>query len=312
MKPILIWNPQSNYANSRRGKPLTEQDKTSEIAAISQQLTTLEQQIDRAEAETRKHVEKRDELNERFKNLRKEIRELEAERDRLNEKVHTLKSQRDQARANIQPLLDEIEACNQKIVEFKEKVPRKSHQELQKELGDIEWKIQTTSFDKQEEKELMENVKQLESQLTVYKKIEQQTKKIVNLRKKLKQLDEQGDAFHKELSALAQKSQEIHEKMMDKIKESRKIKTEADTVHAAYLHTKEKAEPSKAQLRKLVGRRKKLQDSLREEDERKRKTMEKALKEKLESQAREKLQRGEKLSWEEFQLLSENDPETQD
>ena len=51
-------------------------------------------------------------------------------------------------------------------------------------------------------------------------------------------------------------------------------------------------------------------------EENKKKTKEQALKEKLEIEAKAKLQRGEKLSWEEFKLLTgdenESDSRTQD
>jgi uncharacterized coiled-coil DUF342 family protein len=62
-------------------------------------------------------------------------------------------------------------------------------------------------------------------------------------------------------------------------------------------------------MKELTEKKKKLQDAIREEDEEQKKTAEKALKEKLESQARSKLQRGEKLSWDEFQLLAGDDPQ---
>jgi uncharacterized coiled-coil DUF342 family protein len=68
-------------------------------------------------------------------------------------------------------------------------------------------------------------------------------------------------------------------------------------------------------MKEITEKKKKLQDAIREEDEKQKKTAEKALKEKLESQARDKLQRGEKLSWDEFQLLADDDsqdPQTQD
>jgi uncharacterized coiled-coil DUF342 family protein len=200
----------------------------------------------------------------------------------------------------------------QKLIELKKKTPKKSHRELQKEFEDIEWKIQTTSLDLQEEKRLIENVKQLETQLNVYKKIEQQNKKITELRKEHETLETKENAFHQELTATAQKSQEIHTNMLAKISESKNIKGEADSLHSAYLQAKEQAKPLNAEMKKLLEQRKKLQDAIREEDERKRKTAEQALKEKLGSQARDKLQRGEKLSWEEFQLLAEDDSKTQD
>ena len=45
-------------------------------------------------------------------------------------------------------------------------MPRERQQDLQEELDAIEWKIQTTSLDlQQEKKDLIENVKQLETLL---------------------------------------------------------------------------------------------------------------------------------------------------
>jgi len=294
---------------------LTEQQKTNEIARISQQLAALREQINNANAETKIHIEKRDKLNEQFKKLRQEIHELKTERNNLNEKVKTLKQQRDAARAKIRANIEEVKTHSQKITELKKKTPKESRRELQKEFEDIEWKIQTTPLDMQEEKRLIEKVKQLETQLNIYKKIDQHVKKIAELRKDLETLETNADAAHQELTETAKKSQEIHAKMIAKISESEKIKGEADSLHSAYIKAKEQVKPLHEEIKKLTEQRKRLQDAVREEDAKRKKNAEQALKEKLESQARDKLQRGEKLSWDEFKLLSEDDsqdPQTQD
>ena len=78
---------------------MTEQQKTNQIAAFNKQIATLREQINKANAETKVHIEKRDKLNEQFKKHRNDIRALENERNSLNEKVKTLKQQRETARA---------------------------------------------------------------------------------------------------------------------------------------------------------------------------------------------------------------------
>ena len=299
---------------------MTEQQKPGDIATLNQQRDSLDKQADQAKAETLKLIEKRDKLNEQFRQLRMETRELKAERDTINEKVHALKSQRDESRTTIHEVIEEIKAAREKIAELKKKTPKRSHTDLKKELGDIEWRIQTTSLDLTEEKKLIENVKQLETQLSAYRKIEKQAKRISDLQQGLKTLDETGDKLHTELSALAQKSQETHQKMLAKIDEAKRIKTEADSLHQTYLQARENAKQLNEERRKLAEQKRKLQESQnqlyesqRRQDDAARKTVEQALKEKLESEAREKLQRGEKLSWDEFQLLAEDDEsETQD
>ena len=288
---------------------MTEQDKSGEIARIDSQLSALREQVNSAGADTKGQVEKRDKLNEKFKKLRQEIREFKTERDNLNEKVKALKQQRDEARAKIKAQIEQIKAHNEKIAELTEKTPRENRRELQKEFDDIEWKIQTTPLDMQEEKRLMERVKQLETRLSVYKKIDQHIKQISELRKELEPIEAYADAVHKELTAMAERSQDIHAKMMTKIEESKEVKSEADSLHNAYIQEREQVRPLREEIKKLTAQKRKLQDAVREEDAKRKKGVEQALKEKLGSQAKDKLARGEKLSWDEFRLLAGDDSE---
>ena len=286
---------------------MTENQKTNEITIITQQLATLKEQISKANIETKPQFEKRDKLNEQFKKLRMETQELRNERNKLNEKVQSLKQQRDENRAKIKTIIEELKTHTQKISELKKKKPKQRHRDLQKELDDIEWKIQTTSLEMQEEKRLIENVKQLETKLAIYRKINRQIHEVSELRKELVTLEANADNTHQELTETAKKSQELHTKMMAKINESKTIKDEADSLHRAYVQAKEQIQLLYEEVKKLTGEKKRLQDIIQEEDKKRKKTEEQALKEKLESQARDKLQRGEKLSWNEFQLLSDDD-----
>jgi uncharacterized coiled-coil DUF342 family protein len=143
-----------------------------------------------------------------------EINQIKSERDALNEKVKLHKEQRDIIRAQAAPITDEINAIDEKIAELKKTVPRVSQRELQEELDAIEWKISTTSLDLPEEKRLVGEVKELEIQLKGYKKIDKKHEKIKELLVKRKEIDAQADVFHKELTELAKKSQELHATMM--------------------------------------------------------------------------------------------------
>ena len=291
---------------------MADQQKINEIAEINQRLAALKKQANKANAETKIYVEERDALNEQLREIRQEIYALTDERNTLNEKVKTLKLKRNEAQAKSRANIEEITGIRQKLAEMETKKPRRSYKELQKEFNDIEWKIQTTSLDLTEEKALIETVKKLETQLKLYKKIGQQNQKIAELQKELTVLRNQANALHQELAETAQKSQETHAKMLEKIKESEEIKSKADSLHAAYLKEKEKTKPLRSDIKKLIEQKVKLENAVREEDERKREKAEQALKEKLGSQAKDKLRRGEKLSWGEFQLLSEDDDQTQD
>ena len=311
MKPILIGNSQFYYFKSAMLTTLTTEEEITQIAAINQQLSSLEKQIDTAKIEERKLIEKRDKLNDEFRKIRQEINELRKERDSLNEKVQDLKMLRDETHSKIHASVEETKRITEKIEELKKKVPKRSNSDLQEELDAIEWKIQTTSLDLEEEKKLIETVKQLEKQLSAYKKIEKQRKKIIKLRNNIDTLSQQGDVFHNQLQGIVSRSQELHSKMLARILESKRIKAEADSVHSAYVQTREKTEPANLRYRGLLEQRKMLQILLKREEETKQKGKQQELKEKIVSEARAKLQKGEELSWDEFQLLSEDDSQAQ-
>ncbi|TRO53380.1 hypothetical protein E2P61_01425 [Candidatus Bathyarchaeota archaeon] len=285
------------------------QNKESEIDRINRQLSALREQTNSANADIRIQVQKRDNLNDKFKNLRQEINAFKNERDALNEKVKMLKQQREKTRAKIRTYIEEIKNNRQKIEELKKKTARENYRILQKEFDDIEWKIQTTSLDMKEEKRLVERVKQLETRLSVYRKIDHHIKKISELQKKLELFETNADATHKELTEIAERSQSTHAKMVAKIAESKNIKAEADKLHSTYIQEKEHAKPLSEKIKNLTEQKRKLQAAIRVEDEKRKKSVEQALKEKLGSQAKDKLQRGEKLSWEEFKLLTDEDSE---
>jgi uncharacterized coiled-coil DUF342 family protein len=209
-------------------------------------------------------------------------------------------------------------------------VPRESQQDLQQELDAIEWKIQTTSLDLQEEKKLIENVKELEILLSSYKKIDRQNKKITDLIVQRKVIEAEADTFHKELTDLAEKSQDLHSKMIEKVNAVKISRAQADGLHQAYIKTKEENLQIYVKIAELTGQIRGLRASMREEEKVRRiaiqqaikeekdankeqqiviKEKQQAIKEKLGAEAREKLQKGEKLSWNEFQLVMGDDGE---
>jgi len=99
--------------------------------------------------------------------------------------------------------------------------------------------------------------------------------------------------------------------MLEKIEESRKLKANADELHKQFIQTREKAKTFQDEIMLLIVQIKQLKGEVREDAEKTRKESEGILREKLEKSAKEKLQRGEKLTWDEFKMLRSED-EAQD
>jgi uncharacterized coiled-coil DUF342 family protein len=295
---------------------VTENQKPIQEGNINLQIDKIKKQIAEANAQIKKYVEKRNQLHEKVRKSRDEISLIKTERDALNEKVKLLKEQRDIIRAKATPIMEQVNAVDAKIAELKKNVPRVNQRELQEELDAVEWKISTTSLDLQEEKNLVGEVKQLELQLKGFKKIDKQHKKIKELLDQRKVLDDQADVFHKELTDLAKKSQELHAKMMEKLDSLKKDRAEADGLHHAFVNAKEQNNLWYAQISELIGQSTNLRANYREqsqarrvEEQAQRAVKEKEIKEKIGSEARDKLQRGEKVNWDEFQLMIGDDEE---
>ena len=309
---------------------MTEKQNPSQITNINHQIDKIKEQTREANAQIKKYIEKRDQLHEKVRKTRDEVNQLKIERDALNDKVKLLKAQRDAVRVNVVPIMDEVNALNEKIEALQKNLPRISQRKLQEELDAIEWKIATTSLDLQEEKGLIANVKELEIQLSGFKKIDKQHKKIKELIAHRKTFDAQADVYHKELTEIAKKSQDLHAVIVEKMNSIKKDRTEADSLHQSFVRAKEQNNLLYEQIRQLIGQSTGIMSSLREqyqtrrkEDDTKRKdedekrkqeqeekaVKEQTIKEEIGSQAREKLNRGEKVNWDEFALMIGNDEE---
>ena len=241
-----------------------------------------------------------------------EISELKRERDEANERVKDLKLNRDEVKARIQQRIQELKNLSGEIKTAADKRPSGTQQALQQQFDEIEWKIQTNPTSLQEERELIEQVRQVETQLNIYKRLEQLRQKGLSTRAEIKALRVQGQSYHDILTKTAQKSQECHEKMISKIEESKRVKAEADSLHQTFMQTRERTRPIQEEIVALSDQIRQVKGEVRQKEEEEKKQAEGAILSELESRARNKLKRREKLTWEEFQQLAEKGIDTED
>jgi uncharacterized coiled-coil DUF342 family protein len=288
---------------------VSKDQREKEIEQLSKRLSELNVQRKEATDQMITLADQRDDINEKVRTLRAEILEKRGKRDRLNEQVQDYKLQRAALREKIYDKIDEIQTMRQKKEVIAKKKPQRSHRSLQEEVDDLDWEIQTTLLTPQEEKELVEQVRQLEIELSAHKKHERLLQRIHELQAEIKATDAQGRAVNETLKAAAQRSQEFHKEMIIKIEDSKKLKAEADKLHQLFAKAKEKAAPIKAEIIQVSNDLRRIKGEIREEEDQKRRQSEESLREKLQAMAKEKLKRGEKLTWDEFKLLNEGQNE---
>jgi uncharacterized coiled-coil DUF342 family protein len=291
---------------------LSAQEKSQTIQQLERSLASLLEEEDLLRSLANQLAEKRNRINDRSRALREEAQKLREQRDNINSEVKNLKETRNALTSTIKENIEQIRQLNEEHKSIAQKKPRRTHRGLKEEVESIDWKIQTTPHTLQEDKEMVEQVRQLETQLNVHRKLEHLREMIQDKRARVTRLRTENQQSHQVLTAKAQASQELHTKMLAKIGEAKAAKGEADAIHKQFLEAKTKAKPKREQIERVKAEIGRLKGEIREEEQEEKKNNEDKLRLTLEQKAREKLKRGEKLSWQEFQLLSEKGLITQD
>jgi len=284
---------------------MSSKRKDQMIDELQRRLTELKEQKTMLDYGANEWTEKRDKSNEQVRDFRTEVQRLRSERDAINEQVKKMKQERSGTASEIHEAIENLKKLDEEKGKMAKNRPSRSHEALQEELDDIEWQIQTTSHTLQEDKELVEKVRQLETQLNSHKKLERYYQKSSEMRREVRDLKAENQVRHKKITQLAERSQQIHQQMIGKIEEAKKKRKEADDFHKQLLDAREKTKPIRDEMAKVHVQILQLRKEVEEEQKQKRKDNENALKQTLEERAREKLKRGEKLSWDEFKLLAE-------
>ena len=295
-----------------RGPPLTQQQKTKILEGIKLELLRLGEQTLVEEVKIKKCVKERDKLNEEYKKLRIQTLELKEKRDKLSLTVKELKQKRNEMQKEASKKIEEIDVLNKKITELEKKKPKRNFTQLETIIESIEWKIQTTSLDVKEERELIDSVRHFETQLNIHRKLRDLKLMRRKLKNKTADLRTGGDTYHLELIKIANTNQETHKKMIKKIEESKEIKNEADRLHQQFLQAKEKVKPTREEIKKLKAQKRKIKQEISQKLLKEKEEREQDLRERIELQTREKLKQGKRVNWEEFQLLSQEEPEEPD
>ena len=275
------------------------------IEKLNRKLDPVREERDKLNSEARKWADRRNSTHEQMKMLRTEAANLKEKRDTLNTQVRELKNLREKANSQRNEIRAQILKIKEKIMALLGKKPPRTMHDLQSEMEKIEWKIQTTPLLLKEEKLLVDQVKALEGQLTVYRQIQKLKESIVELETREKELEAEAKLYHEKLSELAEQSQKSHEERLKVLDKAHSLQTEADSAHQKFLEFKQQAQGFHEKYMELYGQVKSLREELSRTEEERQAKRQLELRKEVKEKAREKLKQGEKLTWEEFKLLAE-------
>ncbi len=268
-------------------------------------LASLKEKRDKLNLEARGWAEKRNSLHEQVKALRTEAADLKEKRDALNDRVKELKNLREQTRTERKDKHTQALKLEEKLKRLAKKKPPRNMRDVESEIEKLEWKIQTTSLPVHEEKMLIDQVRVLETQLSIHTQIQNLNATLFELQTEKKALETKANLHHEKLSELAEQSQSFHEKMTNLLDKIDALRVKADTAHQKYVEIKQQAQTNRQEQMELLRQFKSLSQELRNAEEKKQAKRQRELRKDLMEKASEKLKQGKKLSWEEFKILAE-------
>ncbi len=280
-------------------------DLRRKIEELRLKLSEAKQEREASNDEGFQWAEKRGLLHERIRELRSDAMALKDKRDALNNEIQGLKATREEKRAVRGEKIDQIKGLRLKIRGAAVKSPPRNAAGLTKEIKAIDWKIQTNSLSLDEEKRLVEQVRDLESQLARWRIVDGLKSDIAKLQGEVGALSDEIRSTSEKIALLASQSQKFHEEMMTKLEKTRKLKTEADEKHKEYVRFKEKAHAAHLKYLEILSQITPLQRAIRENEEKKKADATESLRSKLEKEATEKLKQRKKLTFDEFKILAE-------
>jgi phosphoserine phosphatase len=233
-----------------------------------------------------------DQLNEtkiKLQKVRDELQNLRKTRDGLNDTVRALKQTRDRLRDTSREKLATLR-------ELLKKISDRPHASIaEKELASLEWEVQTSPHEKDEEKRLMTKIRGLEIRVTGYHKI-------LKLRDDITKQREEADQIHARIQELAAESQKHHADIVQL----------SEAFQALRLRREEQQKTLDDLKRRSAETNQKflhLRNTLTDDEKRIQRQKGEALKEALKDTAQKKLSKGGKLTLQELSVLYEGKDE---
>ena len=269
-----------------------------DIAELHQKLSQIREEYDKLNSEAKEWVGKRNSLHKQIRKLRDKAQEFKQKRDTLNKRVQELKTLRDEANKKCREKRAQILESRKEIKTLTEKRPSRHMNDLQTEIEKLEWRIQTTPLPLKEEETLIDQIRSLENQLLIHKKLQKLKNNLAEYRTEEEDFESKAKICHTQLIELAEQSQQLHKEMLEILTEVTPLQDEADKSHKRFLEAKQKAERLHQQI-DIIG------EEIHRIEEKDKVRHELDLRKELEERALEKLKRGEKLTLDEFKALAE-------
>jgi uncharacterized coiled-coil DUF342 family protein len=279
-------------------------------------LEALSQKIDSLASQRMSLINEYRRLDQRRREIRKEIRELttkinsdRASLDEYYEKMSALKAQRREILSKIRDMKVKSSEVEKVLKQFEVSAPREG-EALNERLKKIEWKLQTERLSRDEEKQLVSNVKELERKLKNWKKAHSTKQDLSEILGQIKILKNKLDEMNEFKAENDPEVKAKHERVGSMLNQRHELFQEIEATNAELIKLDENISRASTELDGLRNQRRAMLEGRRSKEHESNRAKTRELVERAKGDARKKLDAGEKLSFDELKLVYADDPET--
>lgn len=253
-----------------------------------------------------KRKDERDRLNVSVRELREEAKKHRDQRDEINEKVKKIKLTLSSLFEILDKKLGKIHQVDEALQAERSNKPKKS--KIEDDLKRIEWEVMTTPTVELREKEdeLISRASGLRKTLDELNALEKQEDKKMDILADAKVTEFEIRELRNQINNLSNQSQEHHGKMILLFEQADKEREKANEVHYLYVENLKKMNVINKKLDIIMPQIKGLRKGIIIKDQKAQEDKKDVLHAKLEVQrqvAMRKLEKGEKLGFEELRLI---------
>ena len=294
---------------------------------------------DDAQTKAREWKAKRDELKEHIKKHRtealeaktkrdqvnKDITELKKERDQINKKTREFKEKRNDLYKKTKKSRKELTSVLSERKELKTQLDRV--RKTQKKIDQLEWIHQTKPMSWEEEKSIMERIEALYTELNAFSEVQKNIQLSEELNEKFKRIDQmknEASKYHEVMLQCVRESEDVHQRLIKKVKESEtfhnemttkfakadKVRIDEKNAHQSMVDSLRELDllkkGSEQAKKEIQGMKKKLTNVKKKFNSKKSRKFERSLDIKAKT-ALTKYKAGEKLTFDEYQILMRRD-----
>jgi uncharacterized coiled-coil DUF342 family protein len=198
----------------------------------------------------------------------------------------------------------------EKVLERFEKSSPKEGAALNERLKKVEWKLQTERISRDEEKQLVASVKELETKLKAWKRAHAKKQDLGEITGKIKLLKKQLDEMNAFKAKNDPEVKAQHERVASMINQRHQLFQEIETINASLIDLDSNIARLSQELNTLREQRRLLVEGRRSRDHESNRARTRQLVERAKDDAKKKLEQGGKLSFDELKLVYADDPES--